>query len=78
MIVLRGRGREGKTVVIEASETAKNAVLDKIQSFRGQYGPEFYVVFVAPEECIDDIPIGAYDESCTTTDAHTLVSRLAD
>lgn len=78
MIVLRGRGREGKTVVVEAAEAAETAVLNKITSFRAQYGPEFYVIFVAPEDSIDDIPIGAYDESCTTTDIHTLVSRLAE
>ena len=78
MIVLRGRGREGKTVVVEAAETADPGLLEKIKSFRSQYGPEFYVIFIAPEESIDDIPILAYDESCTTTDVHTLVSRLSE
>lgn len=78
MIVLRGRGREGKTVVVEAAEKADAALLDKIMSFRSQYGPEFYVIFIAPEDAIDDIPLPAFDESCTTTDVHTLVSRLAE
>jgi hypothetical protein len=77
MIVLRGRGREGKTVVIEAAE-AFGPNLDKIKSFRAQYGPEFYVIFVAPEDFIDEVPIQAYDESCTTSNVHTLVNRLAD
>jgi hypothetical protein len=77
MIVLRGRGREGKTVVIEAAEAA-SPTLEKIKSFRGQYGPEFYVIFVAPEDFIDEVPIAAYDESCTTSNVHTLVNRLAD
>lgn len=78
MIVLRGRGREGKTLVIEAAETPDALTLQKIQAFRDRYGPEFYIVFVAPEETIDDIPITAYDESCVTTDLNTLVSRLAE
>lgn len=78
MIVLRGRGREGKTLVIEASETIDPLTLQKIQAFRDRYGPEFYIVFVAPEETIDEIPVTAYDESCVTTDLNTLVSRLAE
>jgi len=78
MIVLRGRGREGKTVVIEASSEASTAVMPKIQAFRRQYGIEFYVIFVAPEEVLDDIPFEAFDESCTTNDVGTLINRLAD
>ena len=34
--------------------------------------------FVAPEEVLDEIPLTAYDESCTTTDLDTLVGRLAE
>lgn len=78
MIVLRGRGREGKVVVIEASTEAETAVMPKIQAFRRQYGIEFYVIFVAPEEVLDQIPFEAYDESCTTNDVGTLINRLAD
>lgn len=78
MIVLRGRGREGKTVVIEASSEADTAVLPKIKAFRRQYGIEFYVIFVAPEEVLDEIPFEAFDESCTTNDVGTLINRLAD
>ena len=78
MIVLRGRGREGKTVVIEAASEIDKVTLDKICAFRRKLGVEFYVIFVAPEEIIDDIPLMAYDESCTTTDIETLVSRLAE
>ncbi|MEM7203471.1 MAG: hypothetical protein AAF628_24620 [Planctomycetota bacterium] len=78
MIVLRGRGREGKTVVIEAAGEMQDLTLRKIAAFRRKLGPEFYVIFVAPEEILDEVSISVYDESCTTTDLDTLVSRLAD
>src|SRR5262245_31224622 len=48
MVVLRGRGREGKTVVIEAAGEAHGLTLRKIAAFRRRLGPEFYVIFVAP------------------------------
>jgi len=77
-IVLRGRGREGKTVVVEAAEAAQDATVRKIRAFRDQYGTEFYVCFVAPEEVLDDVHFATYDESATSNAIHTLVSRLAD
>ncbi len=77
-IVLRGRGREGKTVVIEAFEALDQENLRKIRAFRSQYGSEFYVCFVAPEETLEDMPLDAYDEAAATTEAHTLITRLAE
>ena len=78
MIVLRGRGRAGKTVVIEAAEDKDQMTLVKITAFREKFGQEFYVVFVAPEDLLDEIPLATHDESCTTTDLDTLVGRLAE
>jgi hypothetical protein len=78
MIVLRGRGREGKTVVIEASDAKDHPVLQKIQAFRKQYGLEFYVIFVAPEVVLDEAPLSLYDESCPEAELGTLINRLAD
>lgn len=78
MIVLRGRGRQGKTVVVEAVEEIRTPMIEKIRAFRELHGAEFYVMMVAPEEIIDEIPLAAYDESCTTVDLPTLVSRLAE
>jgi len=77
-IVLRGRGREGKSVVIETAANIKDAPLEKISAFRRQYGSEFYFCFIAPEEVLNEIPLGAYDESSSTVEMHTLISRLAD
>lgn len=77
-IVVRGRGREGKTVVIEACEAAEAGPLAKIRAFRKQYGLEFYVCMVAPEEALDAVHFDTYDEACSTVEIHTLVSRLAD
>jgi hypothetical protein len=78
MIVLRGRGRAGKTVVIEAAADTDSVTLGKIMAFRRKFGQEFYIVFVAPEDVLDEIPLAAYDESCATTDLDTLVGRLVD
>lgn len=78
MIVLRGRGREGKSVVIEAVEEAEAPILRKVSAFRGQYGQEFYVILVAPDDILDDVPLAALDESCATTNVNTLIARLAE
>jgi len=78
MIVLRGRGREGKGVVIEAVEDPKAAILRKVMAVRAQYGQEFYVILVADEDSLDEIPLAAYDESCSSNSVHTLIARLAE
>lgn len=78
MIVLRGRGREGKGVVIEAVEDAKASILTKVIAFREQYGQEFYVTLVADDEVLDEVPLSAYDEACSSTNVHTLIARLAE
>jgi hypothetical protein len=78
MIVLRGRGREGKTVILEAAEELMPTLFEKIRAFRKQYGLEFYVSFVAPEELLDDVPFDAYDEATPTINLNTLISRLSD
>ncbi len=78
MIVLRGRGREGKSVVVESSEDSTNPILGKVVAFRRQYGQEYYVIFVASDEVLDEVPLATYDEACAETDINTLVSRLAE
>jgi hypothetical protein len=78
MIVLRGRGREGKGVVIEAIEEPNAPILRKIVSFRSQYGQEFYVILVGSDEALDEAPLASYDESCSATNVNTLIARLAE
>lgn len=78
LIVLRGRGRGGKTVVIESAEEIDPVLMLKIVAFRQKYGPEFYIIFVTPEEIIDLIPLAAYDESSVSSDLGTLINRLSD
>lgn len=78
MVVLRSRGREGKTVVIEAIEDVNSPMLRKIVAFRGQYGAEFYIIVVATDEVLDEIPLATYDESCSVVNVSTLVARLAE
>ena len=36
------------------------------------------MIIVAPEEIMDRVPLGAYDESSTTNNLNTLISRLAE
>lgn len=78
MLVLRGRGREGKSVVIEAAEEMASPILKKVVSFRRQYGQEFYIILVGTEEVLDEVELVTYDESCSTTNVNTLVARLAE
>jgi hypothetical protein len=78
MIVLRGRGREGKGVVIEAVEDPQAPILRKIVSFRAQYGQEFYVILVGSDEVLDDAPMASFDESCSAVNVNTLIARLAE
>ena len=78
MIVLRGRGREGKSVVIEAVEEPTAPILRKIEAFRSQYGQEFYVILVATDEVLDEVPLATFDESCSATNVNTLIARLAE
>ena len=78
MIVLRGRGREGKGVVIEAVEDPNAPILRKIVSFRAQYGQEFYVILVGSDEVLDEAPMASFDESCSAVNVNTLIARLAE
>jgi len=78
MIVLRGRGREGKSVVIEAADEAESSILRKVVAFRSQYGQEFYVILVATEEVLDEVALAAYDEACSQNSVNTLIARLAE
>lgn len=78
MVVLRGRGREGKGVVIEAVEEGQAPILKKIVAFRAQYGTEFYVILVGTDEVLEEVPFASYDESCSATNLNTLIARLAE
>jgi hypothetical protein len=78
MIVLRGRSREGKSVVIECADEVGASILKKIVAFREKYGPEFYVILVAPDDVLEEVPLAAYDEACAAINVNTLISRLAE
>ncbi len=78
MIVLRGRGREGKGIVIEAVEETQAPILKKVVSFRSQYGQEFYVILVGSDEVLETAPMASHDESCSAINVNTLIARLAE
>lgn len=77
-MVVRGRGREGKTVLVETTELATDPNLDKVRAFRKQYGLEFYLSFVASEEILDQVPFDVYDEATEVLNLAALIGRLAD
>ncbi len=77
-MVVRGRGREGKTVLVETTEAANDPNLHKVRAFRKQYGLEFYVSLIAPEEALDDVSLSTYDEAASLLEMHTVLGRLAD
>ena len=78
MVVLRGRGREGKGVVVEAVDEPNAPILRKIVAFRAQYGTEFYVILVGADETLEEVPLASYDEACSATNLNTLIARLAE
>jgi hypothetical protein len=61
-IVLRGRGREGKTTVIECMGALDSTYAQKVESFHKAYEAEFYVILVASLAVLEDLPPTAYDE----------------
>jgi hypothetical protein len=78
MIVLRGRGREGKGIVIEAIDDGQAPILEKVTAFRSQYGQEFYVILVGTDEALEEAPTASHDESCSAINLNTLIARLAE
>ena len=77
-IVVRGRGREGKTVVFETIESLRDPDVEKVAAFRKQYGQEFYVILVTGEEVLARIDEGCYDESSTPEAMQSFLGRMVD
>lgn len=87
-MVVRGRGREGKVLVIEPIEAAEakakqkgdphESTVQKIQAFRKLHGTEFFVTVIAPEATLDELPFDLANEMLATTDLYALIGRLAD
>ncbi len=77
-IVLRGRGREGKTAIIEVLAEWDAQHVGKMQAFRQLYETEFYVILVAPGHVLDRVPPSAFDESVLPSEVGSLVARLAE
>lgn len=77
-IALRGRGREGKTAILEVLADADAAHVSKLQAFRKLYEAEFYVTLVAPGHVLDVIPRDSFDEAVLPSELGSLVARLAE
>ncbi len=77
-IVLRGRGREGKTMVIEVLATANELQVKKIEAFRALYQSEFYVILLAPATVLENLSFSVFDEPVLPSEIEGLVGRLAE
>ena len=77
-IALRGRGREGKTAVLEVLAHADALHVNKLQAFRKLYESEFYVTLVAPGHVLDKITRNSFDEAVLPSELGSLVARLAE
>ncbi len=77
-IVVRGRGREGKTVVFEAIKNHRDPDIPKVAAFRRQYGQEFYVILVGKEDHLDRVPAESFDEACPREGLQVYLHRMAD
>lgn len=77
-IALRGRGREGKTAVLEVLASTDALHVKKLQAFRSLYESEFYVTLVAPGHVLDEIARDSFDEAVLPSELGSLVARLAE
>ena len=77
-MALRGRGREGKTAIIEVVAERDDAHIEKVRAFRQLYEAEFYVIFAAPVQVLDFMPSDAHDEAVMPAELGSLVARLAE
>ncbi len=77
-IVLRGRGREGKTSVIEVLASAEGSHAEKIKAFHSIYNQDFYVMLIAPEEVLKEVDSGSIDAGIPPSEIDDLVNRLVE
>ncbi len=77
-IALRGRGREGKTSILEVLADVDLSHVRKLQAFRRIYEQEFYVTLVLPGHVLDEIEKDSYDEAVMPSELGSLVARLAE
>lgn len=77
-IALRGRGREGKTTILEVLAVWDDTHIQKIRAFRAIYKAEFFVIFVAPGSIVDRLAPDAYDEVVLPSELHNLITRLSE
>ena len=77
-MVLRGRGREGKTTEIECMGALDDVHAQKIGSFHKAYEAEFYVILVASLAVLEELPTSTYDEGILPSELESLIGRIAD
>jgi len=77
-LVLRGRGREGKTSIIDAVALWDETTVQKIDAFRRHYSAEFYTILVAPSDIVAKLPESSYDEILLPGEIDALVARLSE
>ena len=64
--------------MIECADDVGASIVRMIVAFREKFGPEFFVILVAPDDVLEDVPLASYDEACAAINLNTLISRLAE
>jgi|GEM_PF-5623929 len=75
-IIIRGKGREGKTLVIEAIEELKPLQIKKIASFREIFSQDFFLVVITNEKCIKGLPTDIADDFFIKKDLQEFIERI--
>ena len=75
-IIIRGKGREGKTLVIEAIEEIIPLQIKKIGSFREIFSQDFFLVVITNDKCINNLPENLADEFFNKKDLQEFIERI--
>ena len=75
-IIIRGKGREGKTLVIEAIEKVSQLQLKKIASFREIFSQDFFLVVITSLRCQETLPNDLADDYVLRKDLQEFIDRI--
>ena len=76
-IIIRGKGREGKTLVIEVIESISNLHLKKISSFRKLFTQDFFLTVITTKKCFRNLPEGLADQIIHEKDLLEFIERIS-
>jgi hypothetical protein len=77
-IIIRGKGREGKTLVIEAIEKLSTLQLKKIASFRESFKQDFFLTVISTSSCYEALPENLADHFVRDKDLQEYIERISN